>query len=419
MNIPKISALYESSLASALSAAGTSFTVVSGTDRDGNALSGSYGFVLDEGSADEEFVIGSISGTTVTITYRGIDADAPNTEVSANKKAHRRGASVKISDYPILGIIRNILNGDEGLPNKLKYSSTPTFDDVLQLVSKGYVDELTISQSGVPDGSTTTRGTFEEATQAEIDADTGAGATTARLAINPSTLATSKYGVRLPTANEKTSITNLAAAVLPYAADAGSSDSYAVTLSPAPSSYTAGMVVNFKANTVNTGAATLNVNSLGAKSIVKSYNVALVNGDIKANQIVSVIYDGTNFQMLSPVAVPPYAAGVTTRDMTAASGAVTIAHGLGVAPKRVKLTATIGATAKSFGTYDGTNQRAIYEKQSGAGNGNSTSAAIHLEPTSGDIQSAVATFDETNITLTWTKNTNPSGTAQILWEAFG
>jgi hypothetical protein len=206
MDIPKISALYESSLASALSTAGSSFTVVSGNDRDGNALSGLYGFIIDEGSAEEEFIIGTISSGIVTITYRGIDADAPNTEITANKKAHRRGASVKITDYPITGVLRNILNGDEGLPNKLKYTSTPTFDDVLQLVSKGYVDNLTISQSGVPDGSTTTKGVFEEATQAEIDADTAAGATSARLVVNPSTLVTSKYGTQLPSSDQKAAL---------------------------------------------------------------------------------------------------------------------------------------------------------------------------------------------------------------------
>jgi hypothetical protein len=142
MLIPKISALYESSLASALSAAGTSFSVVSGNDRDGNALSGLYGFIIDEGSADEEFVIGTISGTTVTISYRGIDADAPNTEVSGNKKVHRRGASVKITDYPILGILRHLLNGDEALPNPLKYApgvAPVTADD---LVDKAYADAL-------------------------------------------------------------------------------------------------------------------------------------------------------------------------------------------------------------------------------------------------------------------------------------
>lgn len=86
-----------------------------------------------------------------------------------------------------------------------------------------------------------------------------------------------------------------------YAADAGSNDTYAVTLSPAPTAYATSMVVYFKANTANTGAATLNVNSLGAITIKKNYNSDLADGDIKAGQIVQVIYDGTNFQLLSPV----------------------------------------------------------------------------------------------------------------------
>lgn len=97
-----------------------------------------------------------------------------------------------------------------------------------------------------------------------------------------------------------------------YAADAGSSDTYAVTLAPAPDAYFTGMVVNFKANTVNTGAATLNVNSLGAKAIKKNYNVALADGDILAGQIVTVVYDGTNFQLVNIPQALTYTAGVWT-----------------------------------------------------------------------------------------------------------
>jgi hypothetical protein len=85
-----------------------------------------------------------------------------------------------------------------------------------------------------------------------------------------------------------------------YAADAQASDTYVITLSPVPGSYTNGMMVHFKANTANTGACTINVNGLGAKSIKKNYNVDPATNDILANQIVSLIYDGTNFQMLSP-----------------------------------------------------------------------------------------------------------------------
>jgi hypothetical protein len=93
-----------------------------------------------------------------------------------------------------------------------------------------------------------------------------------------------------------------------YAADAGANDTYAVTLSLVPTVYTTGMVVNFKANTANTGAATLNVNSLGAKTIKKNKDQDLSDNDIKSGQVVTVIYDGTNFQMQSQLAN----SGVTT-----------------------------------------------------------------------------------------------------------
>ncbi len=84
-----------------------------------------------------------------------------------------------------------------------------------------------------------------------------------------------------------------------YGADAGATDAYAITLDPVPAAYYAGMMVVFKANTANTGAATLNVNALGAKTIKKNHDQDLADGDIEAGQIVTVIYDGTDFQMQS------------------------------------------------------------------------------------------------------------------------
>lgn len=96
-----------------------------------------------------------------------------------------------------------------------------------------------------------------------------------------------------------------------YAADAGANDTYVITLSPVPSAYTTGMVINFKANTVNTGTATINVNSLGAKTIVKNFNQTLADGDIAAGQFVTLIYDGTNFEMQSQTANASGGGGLT------------------------------------------------------------------------------------------------------------
>lgn len=83
-----------------------------------------------------------------------------------------------------------------------------------------------------------------------------------------------------------------------YAVDAVGTDSYAITLTGF-ASYVAGQTFKFKAGTANTGACTLNVNGLGAKTIKKDVSSDLATGDILANQIVTVIYDGTNMQMVS------------------------------------------------------------------------------------------------------------------------
>ena len=84
-----------------------------------------------------------------------------------------------------------------------------------------------------------------------------------------------------------------------YAEDEASDDDYVITLSPVPVEYFEGMIVNFKATTVNTGACTLNVNELGAKSIKTPNGEDPANGQIPAGSIVTVIYDGTNFILSS------------------------------------------------------------------------------------------------------------------------
>jgi hypothetical protein len=87
-----------------------------------------------------------------------------------------------------------------------------------------------------------------------------------------------------------------------YTASTGSANAYIMTPSPAVSAYAAGQIYNFLANFGNTGAATLNVNSLGANNIYKVNGAtALASGDIASGQLVTVAYDGTQFQMLSPV----------------------------------------------------------------------------------------------------------------------
>lgn len=84
--------------------------------------------------------------------------------------------------------------------------------------------------------------------------------------------------------------------------DTGSSDSYACNLSPAITTYQTGGTYSFQANTVNTGAATLALNGLAAVTVKKlagGITTDLEDNDIRADQWVTVKYDGTNFQMQS------------------------------------------------------------------------------------------------------------------------
>jgi hypothetical protein len=87
-----------------------------------------------------------------------------------------------------------------------------------------------------------------------------------------------------------------------YGVDAGASDTYVVTLSPAPTAYVAGMLISFTVNTANTGAATINVNGLGAVSLVKGANAALADNDLIVNRTYLAVYDGTRFDVINPAA---------------------------------------------------------------------------------------------------------------------
>lgn len=309
--IPVSTAVFQTSLSSGITASATSMTLVNGANAAGNNLSGYTCFNIDEGTSLEEFVCGTASGTAVSSMIRGIDPVDGDLEVTALKKIHRRGASVKITDYPAIGIISRVVNGDETLPNKLSYASHPTFSSNTELIDKKYADDLAIA--GAPDASTTTKGLVEESTQAETDARTTAGGTSARLFVNPSTLRATLYH--------------------DYAADAGANDTYTITVTPAPTAYTTGDVYVFKANTVNTGAATLNVNGLGAKSLKTNSNLDPVDGYIKAAADVAVLYDGTNMQILSVSGKP--AVTQTGEELYAASSAGSDTYAITLTPAPV------------------------------------------------------------------------------------
>ena len=128
-----------------------------------------------------------------------------------------------------------------------------------------------------------------------------------------------------PTVNKPSEIARaIQDAKYTFAADAEASDTYAITLTPAPSAYATGQRFTFTANTANTGAATLNVNSLGAKTIKKHHDQDLEDGDIESGSVVEVVYDGTNMQMVSQTAATPLAATDVSRKIAQSTSDTTI-----------------------------------------------------------------------------------------------
>jgi len=83
-----------------------------------------------------------------------------------------------------------------------------------------------------------------------------------------------------------------------YSVASGSDNAYVVNLDPALTEYTPGMIIHFKATFSNSGSASININSLGNIAIKKNYSYALETNDILNGQYVSIIFDGSNFQIL-------------------------------------------------------------------------------------------------------------------------
>lgn len=90
-----------------------------------------------------------------------------------------------------------------------------------------------------------------------------------------------------------------------YAATSGD-DTITASLTPAITAYAAGQLFALKAGGTNTGAATINLNTVGAADIKKGKagSLALSAGDFAAGRIGLFAYDGTNMQLLNAPEFP-------------------------------------------------------------------------------------------------------------------
>ena len=88
----------------------------------------------------------------------------------------------------------------------------------------------------------------------------------------------------------------------------GESNIYTLTLTPTLTAYSDGLTLVFKAHTSNTGSSSINVDSLGAKSIYMNLQ-ELSSGDITINRTYIIVYYGGAFHLFSQqeaAATPQY-----------------------------------------------------------------------------------------------------------------
>lgn len=110
-------------------------------------------------------------------------------------------------------------------------------------------------------------------------------------------------------------------------ADTGTADALAIAISPAITAYTAQQLFLLrKSASANTGACTLNVNGLGAKSIKTLAGQDPKGGDLPASAPLIFMYDGANMVLLNP---PVYETGTWTPVLTCDTpGNLSVAYSL-------------------------------------------------------------------------------------------
>jgi hypothetical protein len=189
--LPQGPAVFETSLQSRITSSDTSMTLVANSVRGGSSLSGYQCFTIDEGRTDMEYVCGTISGATVSSLERGIDPLTGTTTNATLKFAHRVGANVKITEFPLIQRLRNLSNGGEHFPTLLQYATTTTLCSVgssnYTICDKAYIDGVAVA--GASNANETTKGIIELATALEAGSSTSLGGTGARLVL-PASVAT-------------------------------------------------------------------------------------------------------------------------------------------------------------------------------------------------------------------------------------
>lgn len=148
-------------------------------------------------------------------------------------------------------------------------------------------------------------------------------------------------------------------------------------------------------------------------------NVRLAKGT--ALQVIRMNSGATAPEWAANVSV---SSGATTKDISSAT-TTTIAHGLGIAPKLVKLRGVVVSNAAGISfadsVYSASTQSSIsWAIDSGSGTAEEIGQTFKLTKAAGggDYTTGAITVDATNISIAWSLTSSPTGTANLIWEAY-
>jgi hypothetical protein len=448
--IPRVVADLELQIASAIGVGDTSFTLNASTDDDGVAIPADlYCFTIDNGTSNKEYLIGQVNGTSVT-SVKSISRQGA--ETTGALKKHRIGAPIILTDFAAIQRVVDILKGVNTLDsaNPVSYGTEPTLTERTELATVGYVLDAAFGGSITFDSQVITNVNAGESvvlgdllylntTDQEwykVDADTAATVVGVQLGIAKGS---GSDGVAITGGVQLSGVftsSGLTTGSLYYASNtAGGYTTTAGTIK---------QVIGVALSTTRLLLTLPNPQTVSSRE----KDALAGGGDFgtpsSTNKFLTEeITEGTGkvqrasqFNMFGKVKF-----GTTTRSITASGATVNVTHGLGEAPKMVKISVTAGNTtsassaqgASGVGVWTPDGQSCVtvsWVGSSGSSANSATSATrsgyivyVHRpDDIDGNYQRAVLTVDGTNLTFTWTYSNNsaglPSGNIQILWEAY-
>ena|GEM_PF-3762364 len=133
-----------------------------------------------------------------------------------------------------------------------------------------------------------------------------------------------------------------------FAADTGAVNALSISMTPAPTGYTTGMSITVRAANTTTGAATMNVNGLGARAITFAGS-PLQPGAMVAGQIYTLVYDGTAFQLGSGSPAMPV---ITAFSFGSTGGYIQWSNGFKIQVQRLTFSASSSQTFSYMSAFN-------------------------------------------------------------------